>query len=138
MLSTEEKNKLLHQYGVKHYHRIRDENVVTVSFRKNVNVKDVIGIIRMSKKRSEQKGPLEALFFGENEWEENKPKVSTHWHIAFLNPVVHKLKVEMTRSFEYFASHAAMADKKIVCRWHCNGAVDYLTLGHSLPFYKRF
>lgn len=117
---------------------IRDENVFTVSARRSIDAKECVGIIKLALRKCDtQRNSTEALFFGEKEWEDNQPKTSTHYHIAFLRSMSEMEKREILLSFQYFATKAGMGDKNVIGKWGVRHSINYL-LRHALPFYRKF
>lgn len=129
----------LELYGLELVKDIKDQNVLTVSFARKRNVKEVIGIIRCAlNKEGKRKEKMTALFFGENEWKLHEEKLSSHYHIAIISEVTQEQKRKIQEEFEFQAHNSSLGDKAYICRWGCNHSVNYLFNGHSLPFKKRF
>jgi len=129
----------LNNYGLEFANDIKDESVLTVSFARKRNVKEVIGIIRCAlNKAGKRKEKMIGLFFGETEWKEHEEKKSTHYHIAIVSEITQEQKRYIQQEFEYQAGNASLGDKSIICRWGCNHSKNYLFSGHALPFKKRF
>lgn len=132
-------NTVFRHYGFEYVKDIKDENVLTVSFARKRSVKEVIGIIRCAlNKAGKRKEKMTGLFFGENEWELDKPKLSTHYHIAIISEITQEQKRYIQQEFEFQAANASLGCKSTICRWGCNHSRNYLFNGHALPFKKRF
>lgn len=119
-------------------YRITDENVFTVSAKRLVDAKECCGIIKLAlRKCSVNCGSTEALFFGEKEWIANKPKKSTHYHIAFLRTMSETEKLAILEAFQHFATKAGMGNKDIIGKWGVMYSINYL-MQHALPFHRKF
>jgi hypothetical protein len=120
------------------YWRITDENTLTVSGRRKINGKELCGIIKIALKRcgGNNRG-IEALFFGDNDPIENKPKLSSHYHIAFLCEMTKKERTEISQTIKFFSSRIGLGSKDIIEEWIVNHSMGYL-LNHGKPFYRKF
>lgn len=131
-------NKLSLKFLEPYIWKITEDNVLTLSFTREMNAKEVYGMIKNSLRLAgTTKGITETLWFGDGEWLEDKPKMSRHYHIAFLREMTKKERTEISMGIRHHSKKMYIGDKDIVERWIVRCTVPYL-LEHGIPFLKKF
>lgn len=121
-----------------HYWKITDNNTLTISGKRKIKAKEVVGIIKLALKRCGSRDKeIEALFFGDNDPNENTPKESTHYHIAFLCEMTKKERTEISKTIRFFSKRLGIGSEDIVEKWIVHYSMGYL-MNHGQPFYRKF